>query len=103
MGTVIMHNVVSVDGFIADENDDVGPLLEWYFSGDTPITPTDDPGFDHSGVGQQFLVSHASADHVRGMWDSLGASVPTHRARCQTSLGAPRGFRGQPEYGTVGT
>ncbi len=37
MGTVIMHNVVSVDGFIADENDDVGPLHDWYFSGDTPI------------------------------------------------------------------
>jgi hypothetical protein len=30
--------VVSVDGFIADENDDVGPLHEWYFSGDTPIS-----------------------------------------------------------------
>ncbi|GAB2866440.1 hypothetical protein GCM10027176_80200 [Actinoallomurus bryophytorum] len=45
MGTVIMvrgdvtdsaplrrdraHNVVSVDGFIADENDDVGPLHDW--------------------------------------------------------------------------
>ena len=29
VGTVIMHNVVSVDGFIADENDDVGPLHEW--------------------------------------------------------------------------
>jgi hypothetical protein len=28
VGTVIMHNVVSVDGFIADENDDVGPLHE---------------------------------------------------------------------------
>jgi hypothetical protein len=38
VGTVIMHNVVSVDGFIADENDDVGPLHDWYFSGDTPIT-----------------------------------------------------------------
>jgi hypothetical protein len=37
MGTVVMHNVVSVDGFIADENDDPGPLHEWYFSGDTPI------------------------------------------------------------------
>jgi hypothetical protein len=35
VGTVIMHSVVSVDGFIADQNDDVGPLHEWYFSGDT--------------------------------------------------------------------
>jgi hypothetical protein len=31
MGRVIMHNVVSVDGFIADENDDPGPLHGWYF------------------------------------------------------------------------
>ena len=30
MGNVVMHNVVSVDGFIADENDQVGPLFEWY-------------------------------------------------------------------------
>ena len=37
MGTVIMHNVVSVDGFIADKNDDVGSLHDWYFSGGTPI------------------------------------------------------------------
>jgi dihydrofolate reductase len=29
VGTVIMHNVASVDGFIADENDDVGPLHDW--------------------------------------------------------------------------
>jgi hypothetical protein len=25
MSTVVMHNVVSVDGFIADDNDDVDP------------------------------------------------------------------------------
>jgi len=30
-----MHNVVSVDGFIADEKDDVGPLHDWYFTRDT--------------------------------------------------------------------
>jgi len=39
VGTVIMHNVVSVGGFIADEKDDVGPLHEWYFSGDPPRSP----------------------------------------------------------------
>jgi len=33
VGTVIMHDVVSVDGFIADDKDDVGPLHDWYFSG----------------------------------------------------------------------
>ena len=54
MGTVIMHNVVSVDGFIADQHDDVGPLHEWYFSGDTPITEGGDHEFDHSGAGSGF-------------------------------------------------
>jgi hypothetical protein len=28
MSTVIMHNVVSLDGFIADAKDQVGPLFE---------------------------------------------------------------------------
>jgi hypothetical protein len=53
MGTVIMHDVVSVDGFIADENDQPGPLHEWYFGGDTPIR-RDQASFDHSGVGSPF-------------------------------------------------
>ena len=75
MGTVIMHNVVSVDGFIADENDDPGPLHEWYFSGDTPITEGGDQEFDHSGVGSDFKVSAASAEYVRSMWDAIGVIV----------------------------
>ena len=29
MTTVVMQNVVSLDGFIADVNDDVGPLFDW--------------------------------------------------------------------------
>ncbi|HEX5117968.1 MAG TPA: dihydrofolate reductase family protein [Pseudonocardiaceae bacterium] len=75
MGTVIMHNVVSVDGFIADEKDDAGPLHDWYFSGDTPITGGDDQRFDHSGAGVGFRVSRASADYVRSMWESIGVIV----------------------------
>ncbi|MCW2758614.1 MAG: Dihydrofolate reductase [Nocardioidaceae bacterium] len=78
MGTAVMHDVVSVDGFIADENDDPGPLHEWYFSVDTPIT-TDDEGFDHSGVGDRFRVSSASAAYVRSTWDSIGTIVMGRR------------------------
>jgi hypothetical protein len=37
MSTVLMHNVVSVDGYIADDNDDVGPLFEWYVNGDAEL------------------------------------------------------------------
>lgn len=74
MGTVIMHNVMSVDGFIADTGDDVGPLHEWYFGGDTPIAERD-PGFDHSGAGSGFRVAGASAEYVRSMWDSIAVIV----------------------------
>ncbi|MGI5126745.1 dihydrofolate reductase family protein [Pseudonocardia sp. CA-107938] len=75
MGTVIMHDVVSVDGFIADAEDDVGPLHEWYFSGDTPLREVDDDQYDHSGTGSGFRVSAASAEVVRPMWDSIGVIV----------------------------
>jgi dihydrofolate reductase len=75
MSTVILHNVVSVDGFIADEDDDVAPLHDWYFSGDVPLTADADPGFDHSGVGDRFRVSRTSAMYVRPMWESIGAII----------------------------
>jgi len=75
VGTVFMHNVVSVDGFIADGNDGVGPLHDWYFSGDTPITEGGDQLFDHSRGGSGFKVSKASADYVRTMWEAIGTIV----------------------------
>jgi dihydrofolate reductase len=94
MGTVIMHNVVSLDGFIADENDDVGPLHEWYFSGDTPITDSREPRFDHSGAGVQFQVSRASAEYVRSMWDSIGVIVMGRRL-----FDLVNGWEGDPPTG----
>jgi dihydrofolate reductase len=75
VGIVIMHDVVSVDGFIADKNDDVGSLHEWYFNGDTPIRDRDASDFDHSGAGARFAVSSASADYVRSVWASIGVIV----------------------------
>jgi dihydrofolate reductase len=59
-----MHAVVSVDGFIADENDDVGPLFDWYFNGSVPIVE-----------GGPFKVSDASAGYVVPMWERIGATV----------------------------
>ncbi|MDM4763002.1 dihydrofolate reductase family protein [Galbitalea sp. SE-J8] len=64
MSTVVMHNVVSVDGFIADDNDDIGPLFDWYFNGDTALT---DDG--------SFRMSRQSAEYVRSTWESIGAMV----------------------------
>ena len=94
MGAVVMHNVVSVDGFIADENDDPGPLHEWYFSGDTPIGVGDGEGFDHSGVGSGFKVSSKSAKYVRSMWDSLGTIVMGRRL-----FDLVNGWEGHPPAG----
>lgn len=98
MGTVLMHNVVSVDGFIADENDDVGPLHEWYFSGDTPIIQRgggqSGEQFDHSGTGSAFKVSRASADYVRSMWESIGVIVMGRRL-----FDLVNGWEGQPPTG----
>src|SRR5258708_21220746 len=64
MGTTYLHAVASLDGYIADERDDVGPLHDWYFNGDQPVVDE-----DHADVhGAPFRVSAASADYVRGMW-----------------------------------
>ena len=34
MGKTVMGAVVSLDGFIADDTDRVGPLFDWYTNGD---------------------------------------------------------------------
>jgi dihydrofolate reductase len=65
MGTTYLHAVASLDGYIADEHDEVGPLHDWYFKGDHPLVDE-----DHAEVhgGAPFRVSALSADYVRGMW-----------------------------------
>ncbi|MBZ5736934.1 dihydrofolate reductase family protein [Nocardioides mangrovi] len=69
MATVMMHAVVSVDGFIADEHDEVGPLFDWYFNGDTPIV--EGPEGRHA----PFRVGRESVGYVREMWASIGATI----------------------------
>ena len=59
-----MHAVVSVDGFIADVEDNVGPLFEWYFNGDAEIVD-----------GGPFKVSRDSVRYVRPMWQRIGTTV----------------------------
>ena len=71
MSTVVMHNVVSVDGYIADDNDDVGPLFEWYFNGDHPLVAGE---MDEPAPGGM-RVSKASYDYIRPTWDAIGSMV----------------------------
>ena len=70
MATVIMHAVVSVDGFIADGDDEVGPLFEWYFNGDHPIA--DKATEDRH---ERFRVGERSEEYVRSFWASIGATI----------------------------
>src|SRR5262245_52224038 len=37
VGKVVMYSSVSVDGFVADEHDQPGPLFDWLQSGDVPL------------------------------------------------------------------
>ena len=64
MGKVVMNASVSVDGFIAAENDDPGPIFEWLVSGDVPL--------DDGGV---LKVSQASFDYIRPYWDEVGVTI----------------------------
>lgn len=64
MVRVVMYASASVDGFIADENDQPGPLFDWLTSGDVPL--------DDSGV---LKVSQASYDHTRPYWNSIGVTI----------------------------
>ena len=90
MSKVVMHNVVSVDGFIADDNDDVGPLFDWYFNGDHPLTAQD---MDDPAPGGM-RISKASLDYVRPMWDTIDAMVIGRHLFDMTN-----GWEGKPPTG----
>jgi dihydrofolate reductase len=64
VGKVVLYCTVSVDGFIADENDQPGPLFDWLSSGDVPL--------DETG---QAKVSQASYEYTRPYWDQIAATV----------------------------
>ena len=57
MGKVVMYSTVSVDGFVADEHDQPGPLFDWLSNGDVPL--------DEDG---QTKVSQVSYDYTRPIW-----------------------------------
>ena len=90
MSLVVMHDVASVDGYIADDNDDVGPLFEWYFNGDQPLAAgeMDDP------APGGFAVSKVSRDYVQPFWDSIGSMVIGRHLFDMTN-----GWEGRPPAG----
>ena len=70
MSKVIMScAAVSADGFIADENDEVGPLFDWLTSGDVDWTWSGGPE-EHSVRSAQ-----ASVDFIRATYPEIGCVV----------------------------
>jgi dihydrofolate reductase len=86
MGSVTMQASMSLDGFIADPSDAVGPLFDWYGNGDVEFT-----GADPDRV---FHVSAASAEYLREAWANVGAGVIGRRLFDITN-----GWNGRPPVG----
>jgi hypothetical protein len=67
MGMVIAQASMSLDGFIADARDQVGPLFDWYSKGPVQIT-----GSDPNLI---FHTSAASAEYIGAAWSTIGAAA----------------------------
>jgi hypothetical protein len=83
MTKVIAIMSMSLDGYVADANDGVAEVFDWYFAGDVEV-PT---ASTTSGV--TFHVSAQSADHLRGLQAEVGAML-TGRRTFERADGWPR-------------
>jgi dihydrofolate reductase len=73
MGKVVALMSMSLDGYVADANDGVAEVFDWYFSGDVDV-PTASTRSDMT-----FHVSASSADHLRGLVAEVGAMLTGRR------------------------
>ena len=73
MSKLIAIMTMTLDGFVADDNDDVSRVFDWYFnSGDVEVnTGGSDP--------MTFRVSEPSARHIRELTSGLGAVLTGRR------------------------
>lgn len=73
MSKVVAIMSMSLDGYVADLNDGVAEVFDWYVtSGDVEFhTGGSDP--------MTFKVSGPSAEHLRGLWSELGAVLTGRR------------------------
>ena len=73
MSKVVAIMSMSLDGYVADLDDGVAEVFDWYFnSGDVEFhTGGSDP--------MTFKVSGPSAEHLRGLWSELGAVLTGRR------------------------
>ena len=81
-----MGAVVSLDGFIADDNDAVGPLFDWYDNGDVT--------WSFPGSYGESRSTQASADFMRSQYRDLAVVVIGRRVFDLTN-----GWNGKPAAG----
>lgn len=87
MATTIMGcAAVSMDGYIADDADGIGPMFEWVANGDVTWT--------WPGSTDQFRTTRATADFVQAQYPDIGAVVMGRRLFDQTN-----GWDGVPAAG----
>ena len=72
MSKLIALMSMSLDGFVADPDDGVDEVFDWYFSGDVAIPLGGPDDFT-------FMTDPASADHVRTLFSELGAVLTGRR------------------------
>jgi dihydrofolate reductase len=73
MSKVVAIMSMSLDGYVADPDDGVAEVFDWYFnSGDVELNAG---GAD----AMTFKVSAPSAEHLRGLWSELGAVLTGRR------------------------
>jgi dihydrofolate reductase len=90
MATVVAGFSMSLDGFVADRSDNVGPLFDWYGNGEVEVRW---PGND--------MVSHTtpqSAAYLHDLIDGAGALVVGRRIFDYTSGWAGRHPLGVPVW-----
>ena len=67
MGKVITHMTMSLDGYIAELDDQVGELFEWYEAGEVSV--------ESANKDIAFKVDEASAEALRELTETAGALV----------------------------
>ena len=73
MTKVVAIMSMSLDGYVADANDGVDEVFDWYFSGDVEVRTAS------TASGMTFHVSAQSADHLRGLQAEVGAMLTGRR------------------------
>jgi dihydrofolate reductase len=71
MGKVFSHATMSLDGYVADPNHQVGSLFDWYNAGDDTVLSAD--------TRARFNVDGASAEYLQGIISATGALIAGRR------------------------